>query len=920
MFGKYQVVKHLAVGGMAEVCLAKLSGPQGFSKLVVVKQVLPALAQDPRFISMFLDEGRLAARLQHPNIAQTFELGEAGGRYFMAMEYVAGETLMSVLKRVKEVGLSVPLSCALRITLQLLEALEYAHQLKADDGTELKLVHRDVTPSNVMVTYHGGLKLLDFGIAKASTHSQNTEAGRLKGKGGYMSPEACRGEALDGRSDLYAVGSILYHLVTGSRPFEKLIASGNLLKVVDATVEGSYPHPRELKASLPEELEAIILKAMALAPADRYASAAAMHEALETLAGATGVLTGPRELTDFMRRLFPERVELARSAEMSGDAASAVELSSQSHRESLSASRVASGFALPSAEPQVATPAAEPARVTRSTVTGQRVRTVPIASEPGALLTGSRLTPESNPAVDPDRSPGEASASAVAPQPLHSDELSSLADEANAADQVASPGVAIAPSEQPSAPSTSSRLAALKSARATGGRGLLAPPSGVAKVARANAPEPATEHEAAIAPAPTPAPVKPRRSSPPSAPKASSAAAAGSTGEERMTMPMWGDRPKPDAPTQASKALESEAPPVASPTAVEEASSEPTVKRSSGSFTSQAAKPGAATELLPTTTAAAASAGVSHEEQRLGAQRDERTHVMPSAPRPMGRALPPTVSHRMPEPVSEHEVTALHAPHVEDEPRTVIDRRPHLDPPTSPTHTDPEADAEADARGDAHTVLSMPRPRSSSDVPTRSAAAAAPAPTEASSVLQARDEVAAPATRVRPLQQPVAMLPPVEARGLRVRPGHVLIGVAAVCLLMMGLLLGWLSRTQKPPSPAAEARPVPAVVEVAPAPSPTPVEVPVVAPPAQPELVPVPAPDVPAPGRPVAKKGVLKLNASLKMKVSERGKVLGFTPLKVEMMAGDHQLLLESSHPKVRRAIRVRVKPRAETVHFEKVK
>ena len=320
-FGKYVVIKRLALGGMAEVFLARLQGPAGFNKLVVLKQVLPDLAENHEFVEMFLDEGRLAARLTHPNIAQTFELGVEAGRYFMAMEFVPGEPLFQVLKRARDLPLPTPAGCALRITMQLLEALDYAHAVRDERGNSLNLVHRDVTPSNVMVTFHGGVKLLDFGIARAVNQTHRTEAGRVKGKGGYMSPEACRGAPLDGRSDLYAVGSILYQLVTGVRPFESLSSGHDILALINATMEGSFAPPSTVRDDVSPELERIIMKAMAVDKNERYPTAGDMLDDLEKYAAAAHLFAGPRELTEHMKRLFPDAVELEQSSELAAAAA-----------------------------------------------------------------------------------------------------------------------------------------------------------------------------------------------------------------------------------------------------------------------------------------------------------------------------------------------------------------------------------------------------------------------------------------------------------------------------------------------------------------------------------------------------------------------------------------------------------------------
>ena len=308
-FGKYVLVKRIAMGGMAEVCLARLQGTAGFNKLVVIKQVLPAFAESPQFVEMFLDEGRLAAKLSHPNIAQTFELGEEQGRHYIAMEFVPGESLYAVLKKCREKGLLLPMGCVLRVQMQLLEALEYAHGLHDESGAPLQLVHRDVTPSNVMVTNQGAIKLLDFGIARAATQVHRTEVGRVKGKGGYMAPEQCRSSKVDQRADVYGAGAVLYLMATGMKPFEHLPPGTDLMAQMNATMEGAFLPPHKVKKDVNPELERIILKAMALKPDDRYQSAGDMLEDLEHFAAKEAVFPSPRELGEFVKKLFPPKAE-----------------------------------------------------------------------------------------------------------------------------------------------------------------------------------------------------------------------------------------------------------------------------------------------------------------------------------------------------------------------------------------------------------------------------------------------------------------------------------------------------------------------------------------------------------------------------------------------------------------------------------
>ena len=314
--GRYTVVRRLAVGGMAEVYLARHEGPKGFAKLVVIKRVLPGLDQADKFLAMFLDEGRLAARLSHPNIAQTFELGDHEGTFHIVMEYVPGESLARLVKRAGADEKPIPEGVVLRVVMQVLEALDYAHDLKGDHGDWLKVVHRDVSPTNVIITYHGAVKLLDFGIARSATHEHHTQIGTVKGKGGYMSPEQALGSPIDQRTDIYAVGSLLYLLTTGVGPFDSL---DDVFAMIRAAIDGRFQKPSALSPAVNAQLEKITLKAMAQKAEDRYPTAAAMLADLEDYAASQRLFPSARSLTAYMRQLFPERVELSRSYDQAPD-------------------------------------------------------------------------------------------------------------------------------------------------------------------------------------------------------------------------------------------------------------------------------------------------------------------------------------------------------------------------------------------------------------------------------------------------------------------------------------------------------------------------------------------------------------------------------------------------------------------------
>ncbi len=301
-FGRYRLIKRLAFGGMAEVYLAQLSGAASFSKLVVVKLVLPHCAEDPEFLELFRDEGCLAARLSHPNIAQTFEMGEAEGRLYIAMEYVPGETVHTILRRAKDAQKPIPLRLSLHVVLQLLSALEYAHSLKDEHGDRLYIVHRDVSPSNLMVTYDGTAKLVDFGIARAVIQHHRTGLGFLKGKPAYMAPEQQSPGPIDRRADIFSAGSVLYELTTGRRAFDQATP----LEVLQAVRLAQFPEPRSIDKEFPADLQRIILKAMARSPDQRYQTASAFQHELGVFASSIGMFPGEAEFGDYMRELFKQ--------------------------------------------------------------------------------------------------------------------------------------------------------------------------------------------------------------------------------------------------------------------------------------------------------------------------------------------------------------------------------------------------------------------------------------------------------------------------------------------------------------------------------------------------------------------------------------------------------------------------------------
>ncbi len=281
--------------------LAVARGPGGFNKLQVVKYLRSELAEDEDFLRMFMDEARLSASLNHPNIVQTNEVGQEGDHYYIAMEYVEGKTLLSILGRAKKFT-PMPLGMHLRILCDALTGLHCAHELNDIDGTPLNVVHRDVSPQNVIVSFEGQVKLLDFGIAKAANSSSETRTGVLKGKFCYMAPEQMLGVGTDRRSDVFAAGVMLWHAITGERLWKVGTSDMEIFSHVTA---GDVPKPSDV-ATVDPELERICLRAMATKPDDRYPTAAELKHDIEAWLTSTGDHTTSRDIANYLNGLYAE--------------------------------------------------------------------------------------------------------------------------------------------------------------------------------------------------------------------------------------------------------------------------------------------------------------------------------------------------------------------------------------------------------------------------------------------------------------------------------------------------------------------------------------------------------------------------------------------------------------------------------------
>jgi serine/threonine-protein kinase len=295
---------------MAEIFLAAQPGPAGFERFLVIKRILPAFTENEEFVRMFLDEMRLAARLSHPNIGHIYDFGVIDDLYFIAMELIDGVNLRQLILR----GHPLPLEHVVRIIAYVCEALHYAHTLNDRSGSALEIVHRDVTPQNVMVAFEGGVKLVDFGIAKASIQAEQTQAGVLKGKFSYMSPEQIRGKTLDARSDVFSVGVLLYELVTGARLFTGETATDTM----DSVTRCQVPRMDAIRASLPPGLAAVVDRAVVADPTVRYQNARELQLDLEHVILDGKLMSNSILIAEYLQAIFPERKAEARGSTVTG--------------------------------------------------------------------------------------------------------------------------------------------------------------------------------------------------------------------------------------------------------------------------------------------------------------------------------------------------------------------------------------------------------------------------------------------------------------------------------------------------------------------------------------------------------------------------------------------------------------------------
>ncbi len=307
-FGQYEILERIASGGMAELYKAKRTGVEGFQKIVAIKKILPHLADDEEFITMFADEAKLAAQLNHPNIIHIYDLGkiQAGG-YFIAMEYVDGRDLRAIQKSGRELGVPLPVSLAVYIASKVASALDYAHRRRDADGQDLHIVHRDVSPQNILISYEGDIKLCDFGIAKATSKASQTQSGALKGKLQYMSPEQAWAKPIDRRSDLFSLGVVLHELLTGDRLFR----GDTDIQVLEKVRSAEVTPPSRANPEVPKNLDGVVLRCLAKDPEERYANASDLLRDLDSVLYSYSPAPGSADVAIYLHRLQAEETAVA---------------------------------------------------------------------------------------------------------------------------------------------------------------------------------------------------------------------------------------------------------------------------------------------------------------------------------------------------------------------------------------------------------------------------------------------------------------------------------------------------------------------------------------------------------------------------------------------------------------------------------
>jgi len=308
-FGKYQLLDKIAVGGMAELYRARVTRDYGFEKQVAIKKILPHLSDEGNLVKAFIDEAKLAALLQHENIVQIYDFGNLNGEYFIAMEYLFGKDLRKLTYKAKEKGVPIDLESTLYIISRVCAGLDYSHNLKDLKGKPLNIIHRDINPQNIFITYEGQVKIIDFGIAKAASHNSTTHEGLIKGKLAYMSPEQANGQTIDRRSDIFSTGIILYELLSGQRMFQ-----GEVMHIYSQVRDAAYKPLESLVPDLPARLHDVVQHALAKEPDERYQSCGEMLADLEECIYALSFRPNARNFANCVKDLFKQELAAEENA------------------------------------------------------------------------------------------------------------------------------------------------------------------------------------------------------------------------------------------------------------------------------------------------------------------------------------------------------------------------------------------------------------------------------------------------------------------------------------------------------------------------------------------------------------------------------------------------------------------------------
>jgi serine/threonine protein kinase/Flp pilus assembly protein TadD len=345
-FGKYQLLQKIAVGGMAELYRAKVTRDHGFEKQVAIKKILPHLSDEGNLVKAFIDEAKLAALLQHENIIQIYDFGSIHGEYFIAMEYLFGKDLRKLIHKLRKNGSALDLESTLYVISRICAGLDYSHKLKDLQGKPLNIIHRDINPQNIFLTYEGQVKIIDFGIAKAASHNSTTHEGLIKGKIAYMSPEQAMGHVIDHRSDIFSTGIILYELLAGQRMFE-----GETMHIYSQVREAHYTPLKKLRPDLPDKLYTVVERALAKEPDERYQTCSQMLADLEECIFELSVRPNSRSFADFVQDFFKEELAVEQTALWTNNPVESVLPSLANHAASRDNESTGSTVFLPETQP-----------------------------------------------------------------------------------------------------------------------------------------------------------------------------------------------------------------------------------------------------------------------------------------------------------------------------------------------------------------------------------------------------------------------------------------------------------------------------------------------------------------------------------------------------------------------------------------